>query len=144
MGESGYDRAWPIVTSNKQFGRWGEVFADDVSSQEAAFAPGQLRSKRSSYPSRPGAPGIRQSTARRDIATAGARRIFANTIKYVLMGTSSNFGNMFSAASASPVLSFLPMLPSQILLNTPRRVFHASPALSGRAGSLSRSPPRPW
>jgi Mg2+-importing ATPase len=45
------------------------------------------------------------------------RRIFANTIKYVLMGTSSNFGNMFSAAAASAVLSFLPMLPSQILLN---------------------------
>ncbi len=45
------------------------------------------------------------------------RRIFANTIKYVLMGTSSNFGNMFSAAAASGVLSFLPMLPSQLLLN---------------------------
>jgi len=45
------------------------------------------------------------------------RRIFANTIKYILMGTSSNFGNMFSAAGASAVLSFLPMLPSQILLN---------------------------
>src|SRR4051812_27645572 len=45
------------------------------------------------------------------------RRIFANTIKYVLMGTSSNFGNMFSAAAASAVLPFLPMLPSQILLN---------------------------
>jgi len=45
------------------------------------------------------------------------RRIFANTIKYVLMGTSSNFGNMISAAAASAVLSFLPLLPSQILLN---------------------------
>ena len=45
------------------------------------------------------------------------RRIFANTTKYVLMGTSSNFGNMFSAAGASLFLSFLPMLPSQILLN---------------------------
>jgi Mg2+-importing ATPase len=45
------------------------------------------------------------------------RRIFANTIKYVLMGTSSNFGNMFSAAGASAFLPFLPMLPSQILLN---------------------------
>jgi len=45
------------------------------------------------------------------------RRIFANTIKYVLMGTSSNFGNMFSAAGASLLLNFLPMLPSQILLN---------------------------
>jgi Mg2+-importing ATPase len=48
---------------------------------------------------------------------AGGRRTFANTIKYVLMGTSSNFGNMFSAAAASAFLSFLPMLPSQILLN---------------------------
>jgi Mg2+-importing ATPase len=47
----------------------------------------------------------------------GGRRIFANTIKYVLMGTSSNFGNMFSAAGASLFLAFLPMLPSQILLN---------------------------
>ena len=45
------------------------------------------------------------------------RRIFANTMKYVLMGTSSNFGNMFSAAGASVFLSFLPMLPTQILLN---------------------------
>ncbi|WP_214104260.1 magnesium-translocating P-type ATPase [Acrocarpospora catenulata] len=45
------------------------------------------------------------------------RRIFANTMKYVLMGTSSNFGNMFSAAGASAFLGFLPMLPSQILLN---------------------------
>lgn len=45
------------------------------------------------------------------------RRIFNNTMKYVLMATSSNFGNMFSAAGASVFLSFLPMLPSQILLN---------------------------
>lgn len=45
------------------------------------------------------------------------RRIFANTIKYILMGTSSNFGNMFSASIASVVLPFLPMLPGQILLN---------------------------
>jgi P-type Mg2+ transporter len=45
------------------------------------------------------------------------RRIFTNTMEYVLMGTSSNFGNMFSAAGASLFLTFLPMLPSQILLN---------------------------
>ena len=45
------------------------------------------------------------------------RRIFANTLKYVLMATSSNFGNIFSAAGASLFLSFLPLLPSQILLN---------------------------
>jgi Mg2+-importing ATPase len=48
---------------------------------------------------------------------AEGRRIFANTIKYVLMGTSSNFGNMFSAGAASLFLNFLPMLPTQILLN---------------------------
>lgn len=48
---------------------------------------------------------------------AEGRRIFANTLKYVLMVTSSNFGNMLSAAGASLFLSFLPMLPSQILLN---------------------------
>lgn len=45
------------------------------------------------------------------------RRTFSNTIKYILMGTSSNFGNMFSAAGASFFLPFLPMSPSQILLN---------------------------
>ncbi|HYM97513.1 MAG TPA: magnesium-translocating P-type ATPase [Candidatus Sulfotelmatobacter sp.] len=45
------------------------------------------------------------------------RRIFSNTIKYVLMGTSSNFGNMFSAAGGSLLLNFLPMTPTQILLN---------------------------
>ena len=45
------------------------------------------------------------------------RRIFANTIKYVLMGTSSNFGNMMSTAIGSIFLPFLPLLPSQILLN---------------------------
>jgi hypothetical protein len=48
----------------------------------------------------------------------GGRRIFANTMKCVLMGTSSNFGNRFSAAGASAFLRFLPMLPSQILLNS--------------------------
>jgi P-type Mg2+ transporter len=48
---------------------------------------------------------------------AEGRRIFANTIKYVLMGTSSNFGNMFSVTVAAAFLPFLPMLPSQILLN---------------------------
>ncbi|HYP69048.1 MAG TPA: magnesium-translocating P-type ATPase [Thiobacillaceae bacterium] len=45
------------------------------------------------------------------------RRTFGNIMKYILMGTSSNFGNMFSMAGASLFLSFLPMLPTQILLN---------------------------
>jgi Mg2+-importing ATPase len=55
-----------------------------------------------------------------DVLASGVtegRRIFANTIKYVMMGTSSNFGNMFSASVASVILPFLPMLPGQILLN---------------------------
>lgn len=45
------------------------------------------------------------------------RRTFDNTMKYIMMGTSSNFGNMFSVAVASIFLPFLPMLPIQILLN---------------------------
>jgi Mg2+-importing ATPase len=45
------------------------------------------------------------------------RRSFANIMKYIIMGPSSNFGNMFSMAAASLFLPFLPMLPSQILLN---------------------------
>jgi Mg2+-importing ATPase len=45
------------------------------------------------------------------------RRSFGNIMKYVLMGTSSNFGNMLSMAAASLFLPFLPMLPIQILLN---------------------------
>ena len=45
------------------------------------------------------------------------RRTFSNIMKYMLMGTSSNFGNMFSMAGASLFLPFLPMLPTQILLN---------------------------
>ena len=45
------------------------------------------------------------------------RKTFGNTMKYVLMGLSSNFGNMFSVAVATLFLPFLPMLPVQILLN---------------------------
>ena len=44
------------------------------------------------------------------------RKTFANTLKYVFMATSANFGNMFSVAGASLFLPFLPMLPKQILL----------------------------
>ncbi len=44
-------------------------------------------------------------------------RTFGNTMKYIMMGTSSNFGNMFSTTGAAVFLPFLPMLPTQILLN---------------------------
>ena len=56
-----------------------------------------------------------------DVLHAGileGRRAFGNVMKYLLMGTSSNFGNMFSMAGAFLFLPFLPMLPTQILLNT--------------------------
>ncbi len=45
------------------------------------------------------------------------RKAFGNVMKYLLMGTSSNFGNMFSMAAAALFLPFLPMRPTQILLN---------------------------
>jgi len=54
-----------------------------------------------------------------DVLACGVRsgrRTFANTIKYVFMATSANFGNMFSMAGASLFLTFLPLLPTQILL----------------------------
>lgn len=55
-----------------------------------------------------------------DVLHAGiieGRRAFGNVTKYLLMGTSSNFGNVLSMALATAVLPFLPMLPQQILLN---------------------------
>ncbi len=51
------------------------------------------------------------------LGVSEGRRTFANTLKYIRMGTSSNFGNMFSMAGSAILLPFLPMLPSQILLN---------------------------
>jgi len=55
-----------------------------------------------------------------DVLASGiveGRKAFGNVMKYLLMGTSSNFGNMFSMAGATLFLQFLPMLPTQILLN---------------------------
>ena len=45
------------------------------------------------------------------------RKVFANIVKYIRMGASSNFGNMFSVVGASYLLPFLPMLPVQVLAN---------------------------
>ncbi|HEX2730107.1 MAG TPA: magnesium-translocating P-type ATPase, partial [Polyangiaceae bacterium] len=50
-------------------------------------------------------------------AVLEGRRTLGNIVKYILMGTSSNFGNMFSMAGASLFLPFLPMRPMQILVN---------------------------
>jgi Mg2+-importing ATPase len=54
-----------------------------------------------------------------DVLVAGVqegRKTFSNTLKYIFMATSANFGNMFSMAGASLFLPFLPLLPKQILL----------------------------
>jgi Mg2+-importing ATPase len=72
------------------------------------------------------------------------RRAFGNTMKYIMMGLSSNFGNMFSVAGAIFFLPFLPMLPVQILLNN--FIYDASqiaiPTDNVDAGWINR--PRKW
>jgi Mg2+-importing ATPase len=59
---------------------------------------------------------LEQDLAVLEVGVCGGRRTFANTLKYVFMATSANFGNMFSMAGASIFLPFLPLLPKQILL----------------------------
>ncbi len=72
------------------------------------------------------------------------RRIFNNTIKYILMGTSSNFGNMFSASIASVVLPFLPMTPVQILLNNTLYDFSQLTIPTDNVDHQSLLKPRHW
>ena len=60
---------------------------------------------------------LEKNLAAIDRGVVEGRRSFGNIAKYVLMGTSSNFGNMVSMAAASAILPFLPLLPVQILLN---------------------------
>lgn len=59
---------------------------------------------------------LEQDLAVLEAGVREGRRTFANTLKYVFMATSANFGNMFSMAGASLFLPFLPLLPKQILL----------------------------
>jgi Mg2+-importing ATPase len=72
------------------------------------------------------------------------RRSFGNIMKYVLMATSSNFGNMLSMALASPFLPFLPMLPLQILLNNFLYDLAQVAIPSDRVDSTWRRKPRHW
>lgn len=72
------------------------------------------------------------------------RKIFNNTIKYILMGTSSNFGNMFSAAFASFFLPFLPMTPVQILLNNTLYDFSQLTIPTDNVDKESLVKPRHW
>jgi P-type Mg2+ transporter len=72
------------------------------------------------------------------------RKVFGNLIKYIRMGSSSNFGNMFSLAGASLFLPFLPMLPIQIILNN---FFYDMSQLSIPTDNVDEEyirKPRPW
>jgi hypothetical protein len=55
------------------------------------------------------------------------RKVFANIIKYIRMGASSNFGNMFSVLGASAFLPYIPMAPIQVLTNNLRYDFSQVP-----------------
>ena len=72
------------------------------------------------------------------------RKTFANTIKYVFMATSANFGNMFSMAGASLFLSFLPLLPKQILLTNLLTDFPEMTIATDSVDQEMLSQPRRW
>jgi Mg2+-importing ATPase len=72
------------------------------------------------------------------------RRTFANTLKYVFMATSANFGNMFSMAGASLFLSFLPLLPKQILLTNLLTDFPELTIATDRVDPEMIEKPRRW
>jgi P-type Mg2+ transporter len=72
------------------------------------------------------------------------RRTFGNIMKYIMMGTSSNFGNMFSMAGASLFLPFLPMLPVQILVNNLLYDVSELPIPLDRVDDDYLSHPRHW
>lgn len=72
------------------------------------------------------------------------RKTFANTLKYIYMTTSANFGNMFSMAGAALFLPFLPLLPKQILLNN---FLTDLPAMAISTDTVDKElieKPRPW
>ncbi|WP_135549040.1 magnesium-translocating P-type ATPase [Paenibacillus cymbidii] len=72
------------------------------------------------------------------------RKTFANTMKYVFMATSANFGNMFSMAGASLVLPFLPLLPKQILLTNLLTDFPEMTIASDKTDEEMIDRPRRW
>lgn len=72
------------------------------------------------------------------------RKTFANTMKYIFMATSANFGNMFSMAGASLFLPFLPLLPKQILLTNLLTDFPQMTIASDRVDAKYTSKPHRW
>ena len=71
------------------------------------------------------------------------RKVFANILKYIRMGASSNFGNMFSVLGASIFLPFVPMAPIQILTNNLLYDFSQVPIPDRRRGPRTVARPRP-
>jgi Mg2+-importing ATPase len=72
------------------------------------------------------------------------RKVFVNILKYIRMGASSNFGNMFSVLGASAWLPYLPMQPIQVLSNNLLYDFSQVPIPTDNVGSAIISKPRPW
>ncbi|MGP8020561.1 MAG: magnesium-translocating P-type ATPase [Limisphaerales bacterium] len=72
------------------------------------------------------------------------RKVFANIVKYIRMGASSNFGNMFSVLGASAWFPFLPMQPLQILTNNLLYDFSQVPIPTDNVGAQYIAKPRPW
>jgi Mg2+-importing ATPase len=72
------------------------------------------------------------------------RKTFANTLKYVFMAVSANFGNMFSMAGASLFLSFLPLLPTQVLLTNLMTDFPEMAIPTDSVDSVMVQKPRRW
>jgi P-type Mg2+ transporter len=72
------------------------------------------------------------------------RKVFANILKYIRMGASSNFGNMFSVLGASIFLPFLPMLQVQILINNLLYDFSQTPIPTDNVDPEHVAKPRPW
>ena len=72
------------------------------------------------------------------------RKVFANIVKYIRMGASSNFGNMFSVVGASAFLPFLPMAPIQVLTNNLLYDFSQVPIPADSVDEEQITRPRPW
>jgi Mg2+-importing ATPase len=72
------------------------------------------------------------------------RKVFVNILKYIRMGASSNFGNMFSVLGASAWLPFLPMQPIQVLTNNLLYDFSQVPIPTDNVGATTITKPRPW
>ncbi len=72
------------------------------------------------------------------------RKVFVNILKYIRMGASSNFGNMFSVLGASAWLPFLPMQPIQVLTNSLLYDFSQVPIPTDNVGPTQIAKPRPW